>query len=335
MKRILFLFLLIFSISSSAIYAQSAFDYILSEEDFETAEGYAQYQQYLESFRKRDEIYDKQLGIVEYNGQRYEDCRAIVYTYNDIAHIQISQPEKDYFTPFHLNLRLNLINGKLPVGAFSFSNKQSSENDSENLLHFTWNYEDWRLATHTFQSKQANVHIQSFSEDYYNLSGSMELDSEEKKIVDFMFWGPLSYESIEVSRVFHFNPDDYFHNKGQLTIGERAVSTPIAFRDWKSNTQKIYILDRLIAQDSKLEYGIYFEFPRGEFPEGIFKADNVSQPFSAAIFNKNKTEYPSETELIIKLDKKKKKYDITYSMNFPDGQTIKGSYSGKIPDSTF
>ena len=337
MKRILSLFFLIFLINSILVYAQSELDYILSEEDFETEEEYAKYQQYLESLREEDEIRGKQLGIVEYNGQRYEGCRATIYTYDDIAYIQICQPEKNYFTPFHLNLKLKLIDKKLPTGNFSFPDKQTPENDTDNYLRFTWNYEDWRLATHTFQTKQADIHIQPFSEGYYNISGSIELNVEEKKIVDFMFWGPMSYENIEVGRVFHFNPDDYFHNQGQLIIKEKTVSTPIAFRDWNPDSQKIYILDRLVAlnREGELEYGVYFEFPHGEFPVGIFKADNISQTFKAAFFNKNVTEYPFETELNIKLDKKKKKYDIAYLMNFPDGRTIKGSYSGKIPDSTF
>ena len=82
-------------------------------------------------------------------------------------------------------------------------------------------------------------------------------------------------------------------------------------------------------------YSKQLGFPHGEFPTGTFKADKFSQPFSAAFFNKNKTEYPSETELNIKWDKKKKRYDITYFMNFPDGRTVKGSYTGQIPESTF
>ena len=337
MRKTLFLFLLIFSINSVSIYAQSEFDYILSEDDFETAEGYERYKQNQEFLRDRKKIYNEQLGVVEYKGLRYEGCRAIVYTFDDIVYIQIGQPERDYFTPFLLDFKLKLIEGKLPTGNLSFSDKQTSENDSDNYLRFTWNYEDWRLATQTSQAKQASVHIQSFSKDYYNISGSMVLDVEEKDVVDFMFWGPLSYENIEVTKVFHFNPEDYFHNQGQLTIGEKTVSMPFSFKDRKPDSQKIYILDKFVALngESELEYGVYFEFPTGEFPIGIFKADNISQPFKAAFFNKHKTEYPSETELNIKWDKKKQKYDISYFMNFSNGQTVKGSYSGKIPESTF
>ena len=327
MKRILSMLLLIFLVNTVSMHAQ----YEYNEEDFETAEGYAKYKQYQEFFKERDNTYSKQLGIVEYKGLRYEDCRAIAFTYDNFVHIQISQPEKEYFTPFYLNIGLKLADGQLPTGNFSFPDKQTLEND----LHFIWNYEDWRLASHTLQAKQASIHIQPFGKSYYNISGSMELDVEEKNVVDFMFWGPLSHEDNEVKRIFHFNPKDYFYNQGQLTIGEKIVSIPVGFRDWLPNSQKIYLLDRLIAQDSKLEYGVYFEFPLGEFPIGTFKADEFSQPFSAAFFNKNKTEYPSETELNIKWDKKKKRYDITYSMNFLDGRTIKGSYTGQVPESTF
>ena len=322
MKKALFLFLLIFSINS--VQAQYELgDTPLYEEDFDTAEGYAQYKQHQEHIREINAIYSKQLGIVEYQGQRYEGCRAIVFTNEDVVYIQISQPEKDYHTPFHLYIKLGLIDGKLPTGNF------------DNSLFFIRNYEHWSLASHSFHTKQSNLYVQSFSEGYYNMVGSVELDIEEKDIVDFMFWGPLSYESIEVKRITVINPDDYSHNQGKLTIGEETVSMPVGFRDWLPNSQKIYILDRIIPHDQNLEYGVYFEFPRGEFPVGTFKTDNVSQPFKAAFFNKYKTEYPSETELDIKWDKKKKRYEITYLMNFPDGKTIKGSYMGKVPESTF
>jgi len=322
MKKALLLFLLIFSINS--VLAQYELGNTpLPEEYFETAEEYAQYKQYLERIKAIDEIYDKQLGVVEYQGQRYEGCRAIAFTDEDVVYIQISQPEKDYYTPFRLFVKLDLTEGKLPTGNF------------DNALFFIRNYKDWSLASHSFHTKQSNLYIQSFSEGYYNMVGSVELNIEEKDIVDFLFWGPLSYESNEVQRITVINLDDYSHNQGQLTIGEKTVSTPIGFRDWLPNSQKIYIMDRIIPHDQNLEYGVYFEFPHGEFPIGTFKADSDFQPFEAAFFNEYKTEYPSNTELNIKWDKKKKQYNITYLMNFPDGRTIKGSYKGKIPKSTF
>ena len=269
-------------------------------------------------------------GIVEYKGQQYEGCRATAFTYEDIIYIQINQPEKDYFTPFRLCIRLKLVDGKLPTGYFS-----TSESNSDNSLVFIRSYEDWSLANHTFQSKQANFYVQSFSDGFYNISGSLELDIEEKEVIDFMFWGQISYENIEVTKVTTFDTKDYSNNKGQLMVDEKTISTPVGFKDWLPNSQKIYILDRMIVLDQQLEYGVYFEFPHGEFPVGTFKTDSVSQPFKAAFFNKYKTEYPSETELTIKWNKRKQEYDINYSMNFANGQVVKGSYAGKIPESSF
>ena len=288
------------------------------------------------SQRLKDESKKEESGFIQYDNQRYTEGRVRMFLLEqDRINLVIAPKKIDHSTPFELYINLEAGNGILPESFHSFDNQIKDSINTICRSFFVRIYQEWGNAHRTYQARRLNLYIQRFEENYL-VSGWAELDTDDAERVEFLYYGPVKEEKIEVQRIMVYNPENYSNNQGNIHWGKEVISTPYAFQERKKDKRRICLINKLLYMDRALEYGVYFEFDSyGQLVSGEYKNDNEANPFKAAFFNQGKTQYPTNTKLTVKYNSRKKEYTLNYQMEFSDSQTLKGSYKGKIPQDDF
>lgn len=279
---------------------------------------------------------EQKISFVVYDGIKYTDCNVqILEGAEDSFYlvIQPNEPSQD-FAPFQIYLQLRPLEDQIPEGLFSYGDEDVFIDNS------LWvSYEDWSFVHHSYDKNRTKLYIQRFGDDNYLISGKIEYNIEENTPVEFAYFGKIIPTQNEVSQIQAFNPEGYMNNQGEATIQGETVSIPYAYRERKNNKSwRLYFNDRLTFIDHYLDYGFYFDFHDTEnIPEGTFKLNDeaTNSLGKVGFFNKGKIEYPTNSEIAIRYNKKRDSYSISYLIHTEEGDIIKGTYKGKIPKSNF
>lgn len=273
----------------------------------------------------------EKFGFIHETNQHYDECTARTFIYGDSINLVIS-PKVTEDTPFQLYITLKNHKEALPEGFYSYNKQESAHTLSASFIRM---YKDWGNTYRPYHVRQAQLYIQPFAGNYL-VSGKVQLDTESEEHIEFMHYGPVTEENIEVQGILIFDPANYLYNKGEILWQDNTISTPCAFRMSKDGKLRISIIDKILFQDKKLDYGVSFDFEANNvLPSGEFKSDDTSNPVKAIFFNQGKMMYPENTQLFIKYNSKKGEYTLNYQLDFPDNQILKGSYKGKIPQDDF
>ena len=282
--------------------------------------------------------------ILEFRGTTYNDLYVAYFNdFEENIFVSITQGngEIDKQTPpeFDLYFILKKDNDTIPVGDFHYNTDLSADDHREtNIAGFVQYYTQWHTAEHSYGHKQFSLHIQALDNNHYSLKGEMILDNPANDTVKFNYMGEMNYVLPEVTRVTVYSPSDYKNSSGHFTMDGKKINTPFVFyENEKNSVTKIYLLDRVLLFDKKLEYGVSFELNPNHSFEGTFTynkdiADedqiNYCRP---AFFNQSITEYPNEATITIRKTKQHETYQIDYALTFSDNRIVKGVYTGKIP----
>jgi hypothetical protein len=211
---------------------------------------------------------------------------------------------------------------------YDSENNESSNNMLSSAI--SQNYKDWSTAKHRYEGKSTQLSIQEINDSIYFISGKIEFSNNKK--MQFIYTGTVPRIRPEVLYVSHYSPSDYKDSKGQMTIGNKKINTPYVYQYTNNDSVKLYIMDRILVMDRNLQYAVSFQLPLDlGINTGTYIYDKSNMNYIPAFFNQNKTDYPDEA--ILKISYKKREiYQIDYTLKFENGQDIKGTYTGKIPD---
>ena len=296
--------------------------------------------------KKREEAAAEPVEAVrslEFRGTTYDDCRAVYYDEDEYVFIYINWNDGEinrYTLPeFELCYMLRKDNDAMLGGDFYYDSAlQEDEDGKVRIADFTQYYPQWSFAAHSYKSKHFNIHSRDLGDEHYSLKGEMILDNPANDTVRFNYTGKIHNEFPEVTDIYVYSPDDYKNSSGHFTMNDKKINTPFVFYESGNNiAAKIYLLDRVLRFDNKLEYGVSFELNPAHPFEGTFTynkgiADedqiNYCRP---AFFNQSITEYPNEATITIRKTKQYEIYQIDYALKFSDNRIVKGTYTGKIP----
>jgi hypothetical protein len=280
------------------------------------------------------------VGVVEYQGVKYKNCHAEFFDIDDeqvyMAITQNSGAAPFELAAFELYFTLKKNNRLFPAGYFRYDAAEPAANGAIVAAGFVRIYTDWSAAQHQYPGKQATVYIQPLGENRYTIAGQITLDNPANDTVDFVLSGGINYVSPEVMSISAYFPDDYKNSSGFMTVENKKIKTPFVYHTWEKGRAKIYLLDRVLLFDKKLEYGVSFELEPRHTIYGIFvynKNMSIEDDVTIcrpAFFNKHRTEYPDEATLTI-TETKYQEYKVDYTLKFSDNRIVKGSYKGKIP----
>jgi hypothetical protein len=285
------------------------------------------------------------VGVVEYQGIRYNQCYAAYFDEDDeYMFVSISQnnrvTENHTPTAFDLYFMLKKDRQTFPVGCFQYNALETAnENEVIQNAGFVRIHNEWGIAQRSYKSKQLNLSILKLDANRYTIVGQMTLDNPANDTVNFVFSGEINNVPLEVSSISFYIPDDYKNSSGFFTVDNKKIATPFVFQKWNGYEDvTIYLLDRVLCRDRELEYGVSFKlFPKHSIAETFVYSIAAKYRHEAvscmpAFFNQDRTEYPDEATISISKTKKNEIYQVDYSLKFSDNRIVKGSYTGKIPD---
>lgn len=288
------------------------------------------------SQRMVEEEGQEELSLMRYEGQRYANCQARIFLQEqDSINLALRPEEEQEGIPFELYIKLAKKDSLLSEGLYLFDSQKESPENSVGDPFFVRIYKEWGNAIRICQIRRASLYIQPFEENYL-VSGWAELDTKKRERVEFLHYGPIAEEQIEVKSIKVYKTEDYTNNQGKMQWAEKTIDTPCAFEERKRGRRKIRITDKILFMDKKLEYGVSFEFSPGtQLTSEVFKSDDPSNPLKATFFNQGYTEYPATSELSLKYNRKKNEFTLDYRLIFPNNHFLTGSYKGKIPEDEF